>query len=352
MGCLSGSLGAGLGFRLVRFVWLGLVAALAPWAAAQAAARPVVTVAADGSGQYKTVQAAVDATPQQGIVIRIAPGTYKEKIHIVQDGVQLRGMGSTPDQVVLTWDDSAGSAGGTNKSASLSVTGDDFYAENLTVQNDFEKTHSRTERGSQAVALMITGDREVLRHVRLLGYQDTLYANSKTCHGSADPTDKPCRASRQLFEDCYIAGHVDYIFGDAKAAFVRCELHAMAHPVITITAQSKLYPLEDSGYLFRDCTITSDKGVDSLLLGRPWRPYSTVYFIDTKVNGMKVAAAGWSEWAGKLATSTYGEYNTGPKDDTSQRIAPSRQLTKAEADKLTVAAWLSGPDGWNAEEVR
>jgi pectin methylesterase-like acyl-CoA thioesterase len=316
----------------------------------------VVVVAADGSGGFKTVQAAVDAAPAQGEVVRIMPGTYKEKLQITQNGMELRGMGKTPAEVVLTYDDSAKSAGGTGKSGSVNVRGDDFLAENLTIQNDWEKKNARMGEGSQAVALLATGDRQVYRNVRLLGYQDTLYAASKSCHGADDATAGPCQASRMLFEDCYIEGHVDFIFGDAKAAFKNCELHGMTHPMVALTAQSKLFPQEDSGYLFLDCTVTADVAVDKLYFGRPWRAYSTVYFINTNVKGAVVQPEGWLEWknpdgTGKLATSTYAEYGTvGAKTD--KRIAPSKQLTKAEAAKISVGSWLAGTDGWKAEAVR
>jgi pectinesterase len=334
---------------------VGCIAVAALAAGAQTAKKPVVTVGSDG--QFTTVQAAVDAAPEQGEVIRIAPGTYKEKLHIDKNGIELRGTGALPKDVLLTYDDSAKSAGGTNKSFSVAVTGDDFYAENLTIQNDWEKKNQRMGEGAQAVALMITGDREVLRHVRLLGYQDTLYATSKLCHVPGDKGTEACHSSRQLFEDCYIEGHVDFIFGDSKAVFKNCEIHGMTHPVIALTAQSKAYPLEDSGYLFLHCTITADVAVDKMYFGRPWRAYSTVYFVDTELKGSVIQPEGWSEWknpdgTGKLATSTYGDYGThdvnGPVK-TDQRIAPSKVLTKAEADKLTVGSWL---EGWDAEKVR
>ena len=309
--------------------------------------KPVVKVAADGSAQYRTVQAAVDAAPDGGEVIEIAPGTYREKVLVAKNGVELRGMGARPQDVVLTYDDSAGTAGGTKNSYSVGVTGDDFRAENLTIANDFEAHHPRGQQeGWQAVALMINGDREVLRHVRLLGFQDTLYANSRTCHNASDPQDKACRASRQLFEDCYIEGHVDFIFGDAKAAFDLCELHGVKSSNVMLTAQSRVYPLEDSGYLFLDCTVTADPGVDKLVLGRPWRPYARVYFVNTKVKGAVIDPEGWSEWADKLKTSDYAEYNTGPGEDVSKRVAPSRQLSKDEVKKLTVESWVGGPEGW------
>jgi pectinesterase len=287
----------------------------------------------------------VDAAGAAGEVIEIAPGTYHEKLNIAGNGIELRGLGKGPEDVVLSWDDTHASAGGTGKSASVTVTGDDFRAENLTIENPWERTHPRMEEGSQAVALFLTGDKAVLRHVRLLGFQDTLYAASKACHVGPADQETPCQASRQLFEDCYIEGHVDFIFGDAKAAFVRCEIHAVKHQVVTITAQSRLYPKEDSGYLFRDCTITADDGVGQLLLGRPWRAYSTVYFVNTKVTGAVIAPAGWADWDGRMATSTYAEFETGPGVDVSKRIDGAMQLSAAEAGKLTVKEWLAGWDG-------
>jgi pectin methylesterase-like acyl-CoA thioesterase len=324
---------------------------------ATANAKTTIKVAADGSGQFKTIQAAVDAA-NGPTTISIAPGTYREKIHIDKNAIDLQGTGNTPQDVVLVYGDSAAMAGGTGKSGSVTVSGDEFTAENLTIQNDWEKKNGAP--GSQAVALLLTGDKDILRHVRLLGYQDTLYAASKTCHGDADKTaaeasGKPCHASRQLFEDCYIEGHVDYIFGDAKAVFKDCELHGMKHQIVTITAQSRLYPLEDSGYLFLHCTITSEGGVDKLSLGRSWRAYARVYFVDTTIKRASLDPSGWMEWknpdgTGKMATSDYAEYGTHTLDgkpvNISSRLAPSRQLSKTEADKLTVSSWL---EGWNVQ---
>jgi pectinesterase len=333
-----------------------VVIACVPVGAETPPAKPVVTVGSFASAQFTTVQAAIDAAPEQGSVIRIAPGRYREKINITRNGIDLIGTGASAEKVVLTYDDGARFVGGTGKSGSVNVSGDDFVAENLTIQNDFERTHDRREEGSQAVALMLTGDRAVLRRVRLLGYQDTLYASSKFCHAPQDATSgKTCHASRQLFSDCYVEGHVDFIFGDAKAVFDHCEIHAVANPEAMLTAQSRFYPAEDSGYLFLHCTITAAAGVGKLVLGRPWRAYATVYWVNSTLKGAKLDPAGWQEWSGKLATSSYGEYDTvhddGTLDDTSRRLAPSRQLTAAEASRLTTTAWLAGPDGWNPGQV-
>jgi pectinesterase len=310
------------------------------------AAKRVLIVAADGSGDFKTVQQAVDAAANGDVRIEIKPGEYREVVTIAANHVELRGLGKAPQDVVLVYDNDHTSRGGTGKSASVTVSGDDFTAENLTIANDFEKHHARSEEGSQAVALHVTGDRDAFRHVRLLGYQDTLYADSKTCHAAEAGA---CRASRQYFSDCYVEGHVDFIFGDAKAAFERCEIHAMAHSMVTITAQSKMRPEENSGYLFRDCTVTAEAGANDILLGRPWRDYSTVMFVNTDFKA-PLDPKGWLEWGGRLKTSAYAEFgSTGKAGDLRQRNEPSRQLSRAEAARLTVQTWLAGTDGWNPQ---
>jgi pectinesterase len=330
-----------------------LTLTLAVFTTGALAQKPSVTVATQGRADYTNVQSAIDAAPDTGSLILITPGTYKEKLHIAKNGIELRGKGSKPELTVLTFDDSARTSGGTRNSGTLTVTGDDFVAENLTIQNDFERTHDRSEEGSQAVALVISGDREVLRHVRLLGYQDTLYANSRTCH---DTGDAPCHASRQLYQDCYIEGHIDFIFGDAKAVFDHCEIHGVAHQMVTLTAQSKLVPAEDSGYLFLHSTITTAPGVGKLYYGRPWRARSTVYFVDTVFKGAQLDPGGWLEWGGRLATSDYEEFHSidehGKPLDTTNRLAPSKQMAADEAKKLTVKSWLAGDDNWNPEAAK
>jgi len=341
--------------RLLPALWaVPLVLPTAAFAQ-KTAAKKTLTVAADGSAQFKTVQEAVDSAPAGNVRIDIKPGEYRNLVTVSADGVELRGLGKTPADVVLVYDNSAGTPGpdgkmlGTGRSGTVMVTGDDFHAANLTIANDFEKRHERSNQGSQAVALHITGDREVFRRVRFLGYQDTLYADSKLCH-SAD--SGACHAAREYYSDCYIEGHVDFIFGDAKAVFDHCEIHGMAHSMVTLTAQSRMRPEEDSGYVFRDCTVTADPGAGDILLGRPWRDYSTVVFIHTEFKA-PLDPKGWLEWGGRLKTSDYGEFgSTGQAGDLAQRVPPSHQLSQADLAKYTAEAWLAGTDGWDPEKVR
>jgi pectinesterase len=287
-------------------------------------------------GTYASVQAAVNALPADGGTLELAAGEYREKLEIAKPNVRLIGKGKRPQDVVLVWSDGALTAGGTFKSASVNVSGDGFRARNLTIQNDY---HLKDSRPSQAVALAITADRAVLEKVRLLGAQDTLYAASKKT--------KP---SRQYFKDCYIEGHVDFIFGDAKAFFDRCHIHGIAHETVMITAQSKNKPEQDSAYVFDRCRITADPGVGALYYGRAWRPYATVIFMRTRIDA-KLHPEGWREWTpGKtetLNTATYAEYaSTGQGASPSTREPRSRQLTAEQAKAWSRDTFLAGPDGW------
>lgn len=230
------------------------------------------------------------------------------------------------------------------------MTGDDFEADNLTFENTWERENARLDEGSQAVALLMTGDRGVFLQDRFLGYQDTLYASSNRCKGTA--AEQPCQASRQFYKDCYIEGHVDFVFGDAKAVFDSCEIHAMDHPQIMLTAQSRLTPQEDSGYYFFHTRVTSTGKDERIYLGRPWRDYSTVYFLDTDFEA-KIDADGWAEWAGRLKTSTYREWRSHGPGANLKNARPERKvLTDAEAHSLSPAKVLAGTDGWDPTNVR
>jgi pectin methylesterase-like acyl-CoA thioesterase len=231
----------------------------------------------------------------------------------------------------------------------VNVTGDNFRAENITFQNDFNATHPQLPAGSQALALLITGDRAVLHNVRLLGNQDTLYTGSKQCTGEGDA--RSCIPARQYFSDCYIEGNVDFIFGDGKTVFDRCEIRSTPHSEGFITAQGKSYASEDSGYVFHLCRLTADPGVDNVYLGRPWRPYATVVYLGTEM-GAHIQPAGWREWhpgeTHSLDTAFYAEENSsGPGARPDHREPSSKQLSPQEAARFLPAAFLRGNDGWD-----
>ena len=291
-------------------------------------------VAASGTGDYYSIQHAIDVA-RPGTVISIAPGTYREVLSIAKRGITLRSPYSDPARTVIVFDKSAGSSGGTLHSATVDVKADDFTAQNLTFANDFNATHPQLPQGSQALAVSVTGDRAVFRNMRLLGNQDTVYVSQ----------------GRHYFADCYIAGNVDFIFGNGKAVFEHCEIHNTPHSGGFITAQGRTSPDQDSGFVFDHCRLTADAGVEHVWLGRPWRPYATVTFLNTEM-GAHIEPAGWREWhpgeTHYLETVSYAEYNSsGPGAHPRERDPHGKMLSSEDAVRYEANRYLAGTDNWH-----
>ena len=272
-------------------------------------------VAADGSGDYTTVQEAINAIPDYrkagATRILIKKGVYKEKIIIAASKEKVHLTGE--DGVVLTYDDYAqkpnifGENKGTSGSGSIYIFGRSFVAENITFENSSGPV-------GQAVACHVAGDRAVFRRCRFLGFQDTLYTFGEN--------------TREYYEDCYIEGTVDFIFGKATAVFNRCELHSKrsgGYLTAPATPQGCKY-----GSVFYDCRHTADPDVEtgSVWLSRPWRPYGKTVFIRCEM-GKHIRPEGWNNWgnAENEKTVYYAEYGSkgeGAKPD--KRASWSHQL--------------------------
>ena len=297
-------------------------------------------VAASGTGDFYSIQHAIDVAPADGAVISIAPGVYREVLKIDKPNIHLRSPYNDPSKTVIVYDNSAGTSGGTFRSATVFVNADNFFAENLTFANDFNRTHPQLPQGSQALAVAATGDRAVFRNMRFLGNQDTVYAAKK----------------RQYFVDCYIEGNVDFIFGDARAVFENCEIRSNRESGGYITAQGKSDPKQDNGYVFNHCRLTANPGVQHVWLGRPWRPYATVVMMNTEM-GDFIEPAGWREWhpgeTNYLETVYYAEYNNnGPGAHPKERDPHTHLLTAAEAAQFETRVYLAGSDKWDPTKVR
>ena len=309
-------------------------------------------VAADGTGDFYSIQRAIDASPKEGTLVLVAPGTYREVLTIDKPNMQLRSANPDASKTVVVNDRSAGANGGTLHSATVNISADNFFAENITFENDFNRTHPQLPAGSQALALKVTGDRAIFHNVRLLGNQDTVYAGSRNC----SPGEKDCIPARQYFSDCYVAGNVDFIFGDGKTVFDRCEIHSTPHEGGFITAQSKHYPEEDSGLVLNRCKLTADAGVTAnVFLGRPWRPYATVIYLNTEM-GERIDPAGWREWhpgeTHSLDTAFYAEFgSTGPGAHAAERDPHTHFLTPEQARQYEPAVFLRGSDGWDPTQL-
>jgi PelA/Pel-15E family pectate lyase len=285
-------------------------------------ARPVrLVVAADGTGDFKTVQQAVDAVPDNNtkpVVIHIKPGVYQEQVRVSAGKRYITLRGDDPRKTVLTYRLSAQQAGNTRLAFSTLINADDFRAENLTFENSFGT-------GSQAVALFVDADRASFQNCRFLGWQDTLFVNG----------------SRHFFKDCYIEGHVDFIFGTASAVFEDCTIHSKGPGYVT--AHYRTSNDEDTGFVFVRCRLTGEKVGDGVYLGRPWRPYARVVFLDCWL-GSHIRGEGWDNWRdpAREKTASFAEYKSkGPGANPSARVAWSRQLTEREAAEFSREPFFS-----------
>jgi pectinesterase len=313
-------------FRVFR----GTIVSLLTGAALQAA--PDAVVAADGSGQYTTIQAAVSAAadrkpgePRWTILVKA--GTYKERVYVQRERGYITLVGEDAAKTILTFDLNANLKGpddlpiGTFRTPTLQVDGDGFEVENLTIANSAGPV-------GQALALRVDGDRVAFRRCRFLGWQDTILLNR----------------GRQYLEDCYIEGHVDFIFGGATAWFERCHIHCLRDGYITAASTPQGQPY---GFVFSNCEITGAEGVRTYL-GRPWRDFARTVFLRTAMSGV-IRPEGWNNWNKPAAekTSFYAEFgSSGPGGETKARAAWSHQLSPAEAAALARESVLAGTDDW------
>ena len=308
-------------------------------------------VAADGTGDFYSVQAAINRVPATGGLVLIAPGTYRERVVIPQSHVTLKSANSDPRRTVIVFDLSRATVTGPPGSATVRVRGDNFTAENLTIENDFARTHKPDTPAFGTRALSLGGDRNVLRNMHLLGSQDTLYLSAKEC-GEANGSS--CEPGRTYVTHSYISGNIDYIYGDGLAYFDDCELHSTDHPERipggVITGQGKHYATQESGFVFRNARLTADSNAGRIFLGRPFRDLANVVFLNPQFGplfGPQLSQQPWRE--GREAGSHRPDstffrlYNpTGPGAPTQ-----SKQLTPQEASHYTPREVLGGKDNWD-----
>ena len=278
-------------------------------------------VAQDGSGDYTTIQAAIDGAksfPPERITIFIKDGVYEEKVTVHAWNPKISLIGESREGTIIThgdyFDKIDRGRNSTFFTYTLLVQANDFHARNLTVRNSAGPV-------GQAVALHVEGDRAVFENCRFLGHQDTIFASGE--------------GSRQYFKDCYIEGTTDFIFGQATAVFEGCRIHSKADSYITAASTPEGEPF---GFVFLDCRLTAEPEVDEVYLGRPWRNYAQTVFIRSEM-GSHIHPEGWHNWSKPEAEETtfYAEYaSSGPGAASSEeRVSWSKQLSMAEAERYT-----------------
>lgn len=288
-------------------------------------------VSKDGKGDFLTVQEAINAVPDFRKNVRttilVKKGVYKEKLIVPECKINVSLIGE--DGAIITYDDYAnkpnrfGENKGTSGSSTCYIYAPDFYAENITFENSSGPV-------GQAVACFVSADRAYFKKCRFLGCQDTLYTYGKGC--------------RQYYEDCYIEGTVDFIFGWSTALFNRCHIHSKGNGYVTApsTDQGQRY-----GYVFYDCKLTAASGVDKVFLSRPWRPYAKAVYVRCEL-GRHITPEGWNNWgrASNERTVFYAEYQSkGEGAAPQKRAAYSHQLESL--DGFSMEEILAGSDSWN-----
>lgn len=299
-----------------------------------AAPAPDAVVAADGSGRYTSLQAAISAAPMgtgradPRWVIFVKRGTYRERIYVQRERGNILVLGEEAATTIITYDQHANLLGpdgkpiATYRTPTVHIDGDGMIWENLTLANSAGPV-------GQALALRADGDRLVFRKCRFLGWQDTILVNR----------------GRHYFEDCYIEGHVDFIFGGATAYFARTQIHCVGNGFITAASTPEGTA---HGFVFADCRITGADGVKTFL-GRPWRNYARTVFLRTEMSAV-VQPQGWDNWNKPAAEATtfYAESgSTAPGASPTTRARWAKTLSIADLAKLTPSAVLAGADGWD-----
>jgi len=322
-------------------------------------------VAKDGTGNYCTIQDAIlsirDYKPEGRQRILVKKGVYEEKIIVPTYKTNISIIGEDRDSCILVWHDHAnlqntghfegvvlgskadamgradqkanssdrGHRMGTFESYTLLALGEGFECENMTIENDamtyhnpdWWQTRSNNAGVGQAVTVHCEADRAVFRNCRIHGFQDTVFTGNAR--------------SRQIYYGCYIDGTVDFIFGPATAWFEDCEIHSISQGYLTAASTPAENPY---GYIFRHCRVTADPQAKSVYLGRPWRNWANVIFMECDLPE-EIQPAGWHNWSDpkRELTARYAEYhNTGAGARTTERVKWSRQLTDAEASQITL----------------
>jgi pectinesterase len=313
---------------LIVLLYVGCLTSSAQQANVRSSYKPNLVVAKDGSGDYTTIQEAVDAvrayTPVH-VTIRIKNGWYHEKVTIPSWVTNLSIIGESKEKTIVSFEDYAGKFFDTdtvrnkNKhttytSATWFVFGNDITMENLTIRND-------AGRIGQALALHVNGSRFVLRNSNLIGNQDTLFATSDE--------------SEQLYDHCYIEGTTDFIFGGATAVFNYCTIKSLTNSYVTAASTMAR---QRFGFVFLNCDLIASEECTKEYLGRPWRANAKTAFINCNL-GSHIVPVGWHNWdnVANEQTAYYAEYHSkGKGASNTTRVAWSHQLTDQEASEYTI----------------
>lgn len=283
-------------------------------------------VSQNGNAQFSTIQSAIDAVPSAAedpsttrYVIFVHPGRYQEIIQVEKKAPILL-LGVNPQSTVITNSNSI------KDGFSSRIRSRHFIACNIT----FENTHGW---GIQAFSVTIKGSYNAFYNCRFLGWQDTLYLAGMGPY---------------FFQNCYIEGSADFIFGSATAFFQKCQIHCVGRGYITAPSTPKNHFY---GLIFSHCTLSAEPAVVTTL-GRPWRPYGNTVFLNTQMN-LSLESGAWNDWENPANQETARFYEYGSKGigAAQSRFSWIHQLTATEAQRYTPRKVLNGNDWWRKKNI-
>ncbi|KAK7269586.1 hypothetical protein RIF29_22318 [Crotalaria pallida] len=288
-----------------------------------------IIVSQDGAGDFKTITEALTSIAPHNtrrVIVLIAPGVYREKVMVPRTLPFITFLGDARDPPIITGNETASATGRTFQSATVAVDASYFIAINIKFENT--APHEIGSRGGQGVALRISGTKAAFYNCTFYGNQDTLY-DHKGLH---------------YFNNCFIQGSVDFIFGSGRSLYENCYLNSITKKVASITAQKRTNSSLESGFSFKDSVVT---GSGQVYLGRAWGDYSRVVFSFTYMDKI-VISKGWSDWGDQKRDLRvyYGEYKcSGPGANLTGRVPWTRMLTDEEAKPFIGIQFIEG-DTW------
>ncbi|XP_022749057.1 probable pectinesterase 67 [Durio zibethinus] len=289
-----------------------------------------IKVDLSGNGDFTSVQEAINSVPKGNsgwVIIHLRKGVYRERVHIPEDKPYIFMRGNGRGRTAIVWSLSST----VNKaSATFTVEAKHFIAFGISFKNEAPTGIAYTSQ-NQSVAAFVGADMVSFYHCAFFSTHNTLFDYK----------------GRHYYDNCYIQGSIDFIFGRGRSIFHNCEIFVLQDKRIqihgSITAQNRGSPNDNSGFVFVKGKVY---GIGGVYLGRAKGAYSTVIFANTYLS-RTIVPQGWTDWSyhGGPDNLFHAEYQCyGPGSETNERAPWAKQLTEKEAEYLTSIDFINGKD--------
>ncbi|XP_077239928.1 pectin lyase-like superfamily protein [Tasmannia lanceolata] len=290
------------------------------------------TIIVDQSGKedFTSVQDAIDSIAEgnsQWIIIHVRKGVYREKILIPESKPYIFMRGNGKGKTIIIWNDSSTD---NSESATLEVQAHNFIAWGISFKNDAPVGLAGVDN-NRTVAAFVSADKVAFYHCGFYSFYNTLFD----------------AVGRHYYDNCYLTGSIDFIFGRAQSLFRSCEIFVRADkrtPIHgSITAHNRKSEDDDSGFVFLKGKVY---GIGKVYLGRARAAYSRVIFAKTYLS-MTIVSDGWTNWSyhDSVENLALGEYHChGPGADPENRVSWSKQLTEEQAARFMSVEFIDGKE--------